>query len=33
MQVAVREISQSDTAAPFDVEKNPSIVVYDCSGP
>ncbi|NMM13264.1 MAG: phosphomethylpyrimidine synthase ThiC [Rhodoferax sp.] len=33
IQVAMREISQSDTAAPYDVEKNPSIVVYDCSGP
>ncbi len=33
IQVAMREISQSDTAAPYDVENNPSIVVYDCSGP
>ena len=33
IQVAMREISQSDTAAPYDAEKNPSIVVYDCSGP
>ncbi len=33
IQVAMREISQSDTAAPYDVEKNPPIVVYDCSGP
>ena len=33
IQVAMREISQSDTAAPYDAEKNPSIYVYDCSGP
>ena len=33
IQVAMREISQSDTAAPYDVEKNPPIYVYDCSGP
>jgi phosphomethylpyrimidine synthase len=33
IQVAMREISQSDTAAPYDAEKNPPIVVYDCSGP
>ena len=33
IQVAMREISQSDTAAPYDAEKNPPIYVYDCSGP
>jgi len=33
IQVAMREISQSDTAAPYDAEKNPQIYVYDCSGP
>ena len=33
IQVPMREISQSDTAAPYDVEKNPPIYVYDCSGP
>ncbi len=33
IQVAMREISQSDTAAPYDEEKNPPIYVYDCSGP
>jgi phosphomethylpyrimidine synthase len=33
IQVAMREISQSDTAAPYDPEKNPPIYVYDCSGP
>ena len=33
IQVAMREISQSDTEAPYDVEKNPPIYVYDCSGP
>ncbi len=33
IQVAMREISQSDTSAPYDAEKNPPIYVYDCSGP
>ncbi len=33
IRVPMREISQSDTAAPYDAEKNPPIVVYDCSGP
>ncbi len=33
IQVAMREISQSDTEAPYDAEKNPPIYVYDCSGP
>tara|TARA_B110000116_G_scaffold85566_1_gene74465 strand:- start:956 stop:1888 length:933 start_codon:yes stop_codon:yes gene_type:complete len=33
IQVAMRKISQSDTEAPYDVEKNPPIYVYDCSGP
>ena len=33
IRVAMREISQSDTAAPYNAEKNPPIYVYDCSGP
>ncbi len=33
IQVPMREITQSDTAAPYDAEKNPPIYVYDCSGP
>jgi hypothetical protein len=31
--VPMREISQSDTPAAMGAEKNPSICVYDCSGP
>ena len=33
IRVPMREISQSDTPASFGAEKNPSITVYDCSGP
>ena len=33
IRVPMREISQSDTPAMFGVEKNPSLAVYDCSGP
>ena len=33
VRVPMREISQSDTAASFGVEKNPPIYVYDTSGP
>ncbi len=33
IQVAMRKITQSDTDAPYDEEKNPPIYVYDCSGP
>lgn len=33
IQVPMREISQSDTAASIDAEKNPPIYVYDTSGP
>src|SRR5271166_1639840 len=33
LRVPMREIAQSDTPASFGVEKNPSIVVYDTSGP
>ena len=33
IQVPMREISQSDTAASMGVEKNPPIYVYDTSGP
>jgi phosphomethylpyrimidine synthase len=33
IRVAMREISQSDTPASMGAEKNPSIYVYDCSGP
>ncbi|MES2933522.1 MAG: phosphomethylpyrimidine synthase ThiC [Pseudomonadota bacterium] len=33
IQVPMREISQSDTAASFGAEKNPPIYVYDTSGP
>ena len=31
--VPMREIEQSDTPASFGAEKNPSIIVYDTSGP
>ncbi len=33
IQVPMREISQSDTPANMNAEKNPPIYVYDCSGP
>jgi len=33
VRVPMREIAQSDTPASFGAEKNPSIVVYDTSGP
>jgi phosphomethylpyrimidine synthase len=33
VRVPMREIEQSDTPASFGFEKNPSIVVYDTSGP
>src|SRR6188474_3459460 len=33
IRVPMREISQSDTPASFGFEANPSIVVYDTSGP
>jgi phosphomethylpyrimidine synthase len=33
IRVPMREISQSDTPASFGAEKNPSLVVYDTSGP
>jgi phosphomethylpyrimidine synthase len=33
IRVPMREISQADTPASFGAEKNPSIVVYDTSGP
>ncbi|MFM8501462.1 MAG: phosphomethylpyrimidine synthase ThiC, partial [Fluviibacter sp.] len=33
IQVPMREISQSDTPTGMGGEKNPSIYVYDCSGP
>ncbi len=33
IRVPMREISQSDTAASFGAEKNPSVYVYDTSGP
>jgi phosphomethylpyrimidine synthase len=33
IQVPMREISQSDTAASFGAEQNPPIYVYDTSGP
>jgi len=33
VRVPMREIEQSDTPASFGTEKNPSIVVYDTSGP
>ena len=33
LRVPMREISQADTPASFGAEKNPSIVVYDTSGP
>ncbi|TXI73811.1 MAG: phosphomethylpyrimidine synthase ThiC, partial [Dokdonella sp.] len=33
LRVAMREISQADTATAFGGEKNPPIFVYDCSGP
>ncbi len=33
IRVPMREISQSDTPAAMGVEQNPSICVYDCSGP
>ena len=33
IQVPMREISQSDTPASMNAEKNPPINVYDCSGP
>ena len=33
VRVPMREIEQSDTPASFGAEKNPSIVVYDTSGP
>ena len=33
IQVPMREISQADTPTAFGGEKNPSIFVYDCSGP
>lgn len=33
IQVPMREITQSDTAASFGAEPNPPIYVYDCSGP
>jgi len=33
IRVPMREISQSDTPAGMGAEKNPSLCVYDCSGP
>jgi len=33
LRVPMREIAQSDTPASFGAERNPSIVVYDTSGP
>src|SRR5512147_251546 len=33
LRVPMREIAQADTPASFGAEKNPSIVVYDTSGP
>jgi phosphomethylpyrimidine synthase len=33
LRVPMREISQSDSPTAFGGEKNPPIVVYDCSGP
>ncbi len=33
IRVPMREISQSDTPANMGAEKNPSLCVYDCSGP
>jgi phosphomethylpyrimidine synthase len=33
IRVPMREVHQDDTAASFGVEKNPSITVYDTSGP
>jgi phosphomethylpyrimidine synthase len=33
LRVPMREIAQSDTPASFGAEKNPSLAVYDCSGP
>src|SRR5450432_38520 len=33
IRVPMREIAQADTPASFGFEKNPSIVVYDTSGP
>ena len=33
VRVPMREIAQSDTPASFGLEKNPSLVVYDTSGP
>ncbi len=33
IRVPMREISQADTPTQFGGEKNPSIFVYDCSGP
>ena len=33
IQVPMRRITQSDTAASFGFEKNPAIYVYDTSGP
>ena len=33
VRVPMREITQADTAASFGKEKNPSIFVYDTSGP
>src|SRR5215212_6952769 len=33
LRVPVREISQSETSAAFGSEQNPSLAVYDTSGP
>src|SRR3954466_10307562 len=33
IRVPMREVAQSDTPASFGAEKNPSLAVYDCSGP
>ncbi len=33
IRVPMREVAQSNTPATFGVEKNPSIPLYDCSGP
>ena len=33
LRVPVREISQSETSATFGTEQNPSLTVYDTSGP
>ena len=33
IRVPMREITQSDTPATFGAEKNPSLTVYDTSGP